>query len=206
MPETIQTIKSAADSAIAFAMSQIGKPYVLGATGPNAWDCSGLIQGAYRAAGVSLSRTTWTQINDGVAVDPANIQPGDLRFPDPGHVQLYIGNGEIIEAANPTVPVRRTKAWGPAWKVRRVTTPGTAPGTPTNPVDATNNIIPASITDTLTQLGSVTNPRFWARIFIGFMGFGLLFVALMGLLFSTDMFAGKVKKLIGDTTGAKIPK
>jgi cell wall-associated NlpC family hydrolase len=91
---------SVAEQAIAFAQKQLGKPYVWGATGPGSFDCSGLTQAAYKAAGISLPRTTYDQVNAGSRVSEANLQPGDLIFffSDVSHVGLYIGNGEMIHA------------------------------------------------------------------------------------------------------------
>jgi cell wall-associated NlpC family hydrolase len=91
---------SVAEQAIAFAQQQLGKPYVWGATGPGSFDCSGLTQAAYKAAGISLPRTTYDQVNVGSRVSEANLQPGDLIFffSDVSHVGLYIGNGEMIHA------------------------------------------------------------------------------------------------------------
>ncbi|MFI7340099.1 NlpC/P60 family protein [Streptomyces sp. NPDC050085] len=99
---------SRAQSAISFAYGALGKPYVWGATGPNAFDCSGLTQAAYRSAGVSLPRTTYAQINAGQRVPKSQLQPGDLVFFYSGisHVGLYIGNGQMIHAPNPSAPVR----------------------------------------------------------------------------------------------------
>ncbi|MEU0103166.1 NlpC/P60 family protein [Streptomyces sp. NPDC006267] len=97
-----------AAQAIAFAHGAIGKPYVWGATGPNAFDCSGLTQAAWKAAGVSLPRTTYTQINAGARVPRSELAPGDLVFFYSGisHVGLYIGGGQMIHAPRPGAPVR----------------------------------------------------------------------------------------------------
>ncbi|MFF9840886.1 NlpC/P60 family protein [Streptomyces sp. NPDC013740] len=97
-----------AAEAVAFAQAQLGKPYVWGATGPSAYDCSGLTQAAWRAAGVSLPRTTYTQINAGRRVSRAELAPGDLVFFYSGisHVGLYIGGGQMIHAPRPGAPVR----------------------------------------------------------------------------------------------------
>ncbi|MEO6794093.1 MAG: C40 family peptidase, partial [Mycobacterium sp.] len=86
--------------------------YVWGATGPDRFDCSGLTQWAYHQAGVPLSRTTYTQIHDGIAVARSQIQPGDLVFPSTGHVQLAIGNNLVVEAphAGATVQISRLGA------------------------------------------------------------------------------------------------
>ncbi|MFJ9827411.1 NlpC/P60 family protein [Streptomyces sp. NPDC101160] len=105
-PLTAPTGRAAA--AIAFAEAQLGKPYVWGATGPSAYDCSGLTQAAWRAAGVSLPRTTYTQINAGRRVSRSELAPGDLVFFYSGisHVGLYIGGGRMIHAPRPGAPVR----------------------------------------------------------------------------------------------------
>ncbi|MZD09389.1 NlpC/P60 family protein [Streptomyces sp. SID5785] len=99
---------SRAAAAVSYAYGALGKPYVWGATGPNAYDCSGLTQAAYRAAGVALPRTTYTQINAGRRIARSQLQPGDLVFFYAGisHVGLYIGNGKMIHAPNPSAPVR----------------------------------------------------------------------------------------------------
>ncbi|MFJ3515248.1 NlpC/P60 family protein [Streptomyces sp. NPDC090131] len=99
---------SRAARAVAFAHSAIGKPYVWGATGPGSFDCSGLTQAAWRSAGVSLPRTTYTQINAGRRVSRDQLAPGDLVFFYSGvtHVGLYIGNGQMIHAPRPGSTVR----------------------------------------------------------------------------------------------------
>ncbi|MFD5412216.1 C40 family peptidase [Streptomyces nojiriensis] len=94
--------------ALAFAYGAIGKPYVWGATGPGSFDCSGLTQAAWRSAGVSLPRTTYTQINAGRRVSRDQLAPGDLVFFYSGvtHVGLYVGNGQMIHAPRPGSTVR----------------------------------------------------------------------------------------------------
>ena len=88
-------------------MAQVGKAYVWGGNGPNAYDCSGLTTAAYKKAGISLPRTSYAQFGVGTAVSLANLQPGDLVFYYSGisHVGMYIGNGKIVHAANPTTGV-----------------------------------------------------------------------------------------------------
>lgn len=99
---------SRASAAVAYAYRKLGSPYVWGATGPDAFDCSGLIQAAYRSAGISLPRTTYAQINAGRRVSRSQLQPGDLVFFYSGisHVGIYVGNGRMIHAPNPSAPVR----------------------------------------------------------------------------------------------------
>lgn len=100
-----------AATAIAYAKAQLGKPYKWGKAGPASFDCSGLTYMAWKAAGVKIPRVTAGQIVTGRRVAKKNLQPGDLVFPVPeiggrGHVQMYIGNGQIIEAAHPGTNVR----------------------------------------------------------------------------------------------------
>ncbi|MGN9759331.1 NlpC/P60 family protein [Streptomyces sp. SD31] len=97
-----------AEKALAFARSQIGKPYVWGATGPDSYDCSGLTQAAWKAAGVDIPRVTYDQVNAGTTVSLSNAQPGDLIFfyDDVTHVGIYIGNGMMIHAPKPGAYVR----------------------------------------------------------------------------------------------------
>ncbi|MFF3616813.1 NlpC/P60 family protein [Streptomyces sp. NPDC002580] len=99
---------SRAAAAVSYAYAKLGSPYVWGATGPDAFDCSGLAQAAYRSAGLSLPRTTYSQINAGQRVSRSELRPGDLVFFYPGitHVGIYVGNGQMIHAPNPSAPVR----------------------------------------------------------------------------------------------------
>lgn len=96
-----------AAAAVKFALAQIGKPYVFGATGPGSYDCSGLTQAAYAAAGITIGRTTWDQDKDGVAVSTSALRPGDLVFYYSGlsHVGMYIGDGKIVHAPHPGASV-----------------------------------------------------------------------------------------------------
>ncbi|MFF8899678.1 NlpC/P60 family protein [Streptomyces lydicus] len=102
------TQSTKAEKALAFARAQIGKPYVWGATGPSSYDCSGLTQAAWKAAGVDLPRTTWDQVKVGQRVATSNLQPGDLVFffDDISHVGMYIGGGKMIHAPHPGADVR----------------------------------------------------------------------------------------------------
>ncbi|MFF3569886.1 C40 family peptidase [Nocardia jiangxiensis] len=104
---------SAAQKAISVALSEQGKPYVYGAEGPYAFDCSGLTQYAAASAGAQIPRTAAQQYQQLPKVNSADIQPGDLIFPaaefnngSPGHVMMYIGNGQCIEAPHTGATVR----------------------------------------------------------------------------------------------------
>ena len=93
-------------AAIAFAKAQIGKPYVFDTAGPDAYDCSGLVYAAYAAAGIHIARTTYQWQQDGPVIPLSQIQPGDLLFSagsdgtpaNPGHVVMYLGGGQVIQA------------------------------------------------------------------------------------------------------------
>ncbi|GAA2515235.1 C40 family peptidase [Streptomyces gobitricini] len=93
---------------VAFAEAQTGKPYVWGATGPSSYDCSGLTQAAWRAAGVDLPRTTWEQARAGTRVRTEDLRPGDLVFfhDDISHVGICKGGGKMIHAPGPGEDVR----------------------------------------------------------------------------------------------------
>ncbi|MVX65257.1 NlpC/P60 family protein [Clostridium chromiireducens] len=92
-----------------YAYKFLGKPYVYGAAGPNAFDCSGLTQFIYNKFGVNISRTTYTQVNEGIKVNRNELRAGDLVFFNTegsiSHVGIYIGNGEFIHAPRSGKPV-----------------------------------------------------------------------------------------------------
>jgi cell wall-associated NlpC family hydrolase len=94
--------------AVAFAYAQLGKPYQWGATGPGSYDCSGLVQAAWAAAGVAIPRTTYEQWAALPHVATLAVQPGDLVFFDGvGHVALYVGGGDIIDAPQTGMNVQK---------------------------------------------------------------------------------------------------
>lgn len=89
--------------AVETAYNELGKPYVWGATGPGQFDCSGLTQHVWAAAGVQLPRTSQEQANSGRAVPVSDIRPGDLvvYFPGATHIGIYVGHGLVIHAPRP---------------------------------------------------------------------------------------------------------
>lgn len=102
-----------AKAALAFAMSQIGDPYVYGGTGPNGWDCSGLVMKSWAAAGVSIPRVVGPQIAAGKAVSMDELQPGDIvAYGDMSHDGLYLGNGRVVHAPRPGKSVEITGLGG----------------------------------------------------------------------------------------------
>jgi cell wall-associated NlpC family hydrolase len=107
--------------AIAYALAQLGKPYIWGGTGPAGYDCSGLVMMAYQAAGITLPRTTFQQVDAGTPVyGLTQLQPGDLPFTagsdgtptDPGHVGMYIGDGVVVQAPETGEPIMLTPLTG----------------------------------------------------------------------------------------------
>ncbi|MEU8192990.1 C40 family peptidase [Microbispora amethystogenes] len=97
-----------AEQAIKVARKHLGDPYVWGATGPRAFDCSGLVQFAWRKAGVKIPRTTWSILSAvKKKVSLARLKPGDLIFTSGGgHVGMYIGNKKVINAPHSGAVVR----------------------------------------------------------------------------------------------------
>jgi cell wall-associated NlpC family hydrolase len=124
---------AAAQTAITFALAQLGKPYLWGAIGPDAYDCSGLTSTSYENAGIKISRHSSDQFSDGALLPVSQAQPGDLLFwaytpSDPStihHVAIYLGNNQIVEAPQDNVPVRiRTVKWTEAQLVQEAVRPG----------------------------------------------------------------------------------
>ena len=111
-PTTVSSVPASgrAAAAVHFAMAQVGKAYVYGAAGPNAYDCSGLTMRAWGMAGVGLPHSSSAQQGSGVRVSECELRPGDLVFyySPVSHVGMYIGNGLIVNAENPSSGVRVT--------------------------------------------------------------------------------------------------
>jgi len=132
-PTTSAAPASVVSAALDFARAQLGKPYVWGATGPDSFDCSGLTQAAYAAAGVRLPRVAQDQWFAGPHVDLGAIQPGDLLFwasdtSAPAtihHVAFYLGGGQILAAPHTgdVVKVEPLYLEGYLGAVRPVATP-----------------------------------------------------------------------------------
>jgi cell wall-associated NlpC family hydrolase len=97
---------ASASVAVSTALAQVGKPYLWGAAGPNAFDCSGLTMFAWAAAGIQLEHYTVAQLQETYPITQAELEPGDLVFYSPpmdypivpGHVAMYIGNGDVVSA------------------------------------------------------------------------------------------------------------
>ncbi len=95
-----------AAAVVAFVRAQLGKAYVMGATGPGAFDCSGLVQAAYRSIGIDLPRVSESQSTAGHQVSLSDLQPGDILYwggaGSAYHVAIYVGGGSFIGAQNPS--------------------------------------------------------------------------------------------------------
>jgi cell wall-associated NlpC family hydrolase len=156
-------------AAISFAEQQLGKPYLWGGTGPDAFDCSGLMMMAYRTAGISIARTSQAQWATETRVPASQVQPGDLVFfagsdgtvTDPGHVGLVIGNGKMIEAYATGFPIRVssyanrgaigfTEPWAGA--------KGTSPASPGGTGSTTTPGAPATPSGGMPTPGSAVTP------------------------------------------------
>jgi peptidoglycan DL-endopeptidase CwlO len=97
-----------ADEAVQFAYAQLGKPYVWGATGPDSYDCSGLVQAAWAAAGISIPRTTYEQWAALPHIPMSDLAPGDLIYYNgESHVAMYVGDGYIIDAPQTGLDVEK---------------------------------------------------------------------------------------------------
>jgi cell wall-associated NlpC family hydrolase len=102
----LATTAVAGDIAVAAARSKLGAPYASGGTGPNTFDCSGLVKWAYQQAGVEVPRTSWSQLSAGTAVPLDQLRVGDvISYSGGGHSALYAGDGQVIHAATTTVEV-----------------------------------------------------------------------------------------------------
>ncbi|MFJ2432196.1 C40 family peptidase [Streptomyces anulatus] len=97
-------VSGSAASIVAFAKAQVGDAYSLGSTGPNSWDCSSLVQAAYRTVGIDLPRVSQSQSTFGTQVSLDNLQPGDILYwggaGSAYHVAIYVGGGEFVGAQN----------------------------------------------------------------------------------------------------------
>ncbi len=96
-----QSNSSVAQTVVSAAQSQVGKPYVWGATGPNAYDCSGLVQYAYSQAGKNVGRTTYQQAGAGQHVAVSQAQAGDILMWGDYHDAIYVGNNQYVHAPQP---------------------------------------------------------------------------------------------------------
>ncbi|MEV6715923.1 C40 family peptidase [Lentzea sp. NPDC051208] len=121
---TVNAPAGAAGAALTFALGQQGKPYVFGSNGPNSWDCSSLMQAAYRSAGVSIPRVTYDQAKVGRGVGRGEVAPGDLiiYYSGQSHVAMAVDGTRAVHASTEGVPVKiaNIDSIGPISVIRRV--------------------------------------------------------------------------------------
>ncbi len=167
---------TAADRAIQFCLQQLGKPYQWGGNGPDAFDCSGLMQQAYKSAGIQIPRVARGQAVTGRAVLIKDAVPGDLVFPyiNYTHVAMFIGNGQVVEAARAGVPIHVVKLYGSAGGVRRIVEGGGAAINDVSVVEPGGipRLSPAG--DVLDIVKTLTNPKSWASVGLLLTGIVLL--------------------------------
>ncbi|WP_328531594.1 NlpC/P60 family protein [Nocardioides sp. NBC_00368] len=108
IPSNLPPPSGRAKVAVDYALAQVGDAYVYGATGTESWDCSGLTMGAWGQAGVSLPHSSSAQYSSGPQVSRDQLAPGDLVFfySPISHVGIYIGNGQMVHASNPSTGVK----------------------------------------------------------------------------------------------------
>lgn len=171
---------AAADQVIAVAMAQRGKPYVFGKVGPDTFDCSGLVVYAYKhGAGINLPHFTGSLWAKGSSVTKASLAPGDLVFPNPSHVGIYIGQGQMVVAPH-TGSVVQVQSVRTVWGARRIITPGTAVGLNVQNLGVQNvSAIPGvdeikaiyGVFQKVNDMASyVSNPKAWMRFAMYFAG------------------------------------
>ena len=165
-----------ADAVIKYGMTQIGDPYVYGAEGPNAFDCSGLMLYVFEHFGIHLPRTAAQQQKYVTPV--SSPRPGDLVFwgAPAHHVALYVGGGKVLSAPHTGAKVRVQDVWGsPTYgRVKGVNTSPTAAA-------AAGAVMPVAlgIDDALTNMASAGRTLLFAGLGLGLVGLGL-WVSLKG--------------------------
>jgi hypothetical protein len=188
--------------------AQLGKKYVWGSAGPNTFDCSGLVQYVYGHHGIKVPRTSAEQAHSGQVIPKGQQQPGDLLFTGDGplgegHVQIFIGGGQIIEAPHTGVPVRVAALnLGRVKNIRRVGGIGGWTGTGSASITSTTGSAQAvsdpfaGITAALGGIGQsfaevsavaetlqkLALPQTWVRIVAGVAGTSLVFFGMWKLI------------------------
>lgn len=201
------------------ALSKLGAVYVWGATGPDVFDCSGLTQWAAKAAGYNISRTTYTQVNDGTPVvgDP---QRGDLVFPSTGHVGIALGGDQMVHAPETGDVVKISKYWTKPYAIRRL---GPNTGNP-GEVSSSGNYGASSAVDVNNIIGgsdsrigkvfevikgfaafatALGNGNLWKRVSMAILG-GLLLLFGIGFLGYSTLFGSNLPGKVSSTVKAAV--
>lgn len=175
--------KTLADIAIGYALAQLGKPYLWGGVGPNAYDCSGLTSKAYAAAGVTIPRTAAMQMRTGKSVP--NIEsalPGDLIFPyvNGSHVTMYLGNGQQVEAPTAGKNVQVSRIYKTAGGIKRIVEGGgtavNVAGTNPPPGGGAAPGLPTTIGEIMNVMDTLSNPKKWGSLAL--IGIGVAFIGI----------------------------
>lgn len=176
-----------ASRVILAAQSQLGKPYVWGAVGPDSFDCSGLIMWACKQAGIPVVGrwTTYTMITQGDEVKQADMKPGDWVFPDLEHVGIYIGGNQMLHAPQPGDVVKTSSVYK-FWRARRYYAPMTVlKGMENQPVVVTPGSVAGDILDKVNPFDDILkwmgDKNNWVRIGMGLGGGVALTLALISV-------------------------
>ncbi|WP_329109834.1 C40 family peptidase [Micromonospora sp. NBC_01699] len=102
---TVKPPSGAAGTVVSYALAQVGKRYVYGASGPNSFDCSGLVAASYARVGIKLPHQSGAIASRGKRVPAGQWRPGDVIY-TPGHVAIYLGNNRMVAATKPSTGVR----------------------------------------------------------------------------------------------------
>lgn len=170
-----KTTQAGRDKLVKIALSMLGKPYLWGGSGPNAFDCSGLVMWAFSQIGVSLPHYTGSQVGQGKHVNIANIQPGDTVYTNygerahgtggpgvPGHVGIYVGGGMVEQAPHTGDVVKRTPLSqfiaGGRYEIRDFFPPGT-PASERLKKPPPPPILPQQLLDQISRFGTEASTR-----------------------------------------------
>ena len=187
MPSTTSSAGDRIEAAIAFAHAQEGKRYVWATAGPNTYDCSGLVYRAFQHAGYAFKGrpTTYSLVGMGTAVKKNDLRRGDLIFPNPGHVQIYLGGGKVVEAASSHLPRNkpiRTAGMSGFWRARRLIN-GAAIITSENDQQASGQSGTGNQNDALVgavsgALDWAADAKHWYNLLMIILGILLILIAL----------------------------
>jgi cell wall-associated NlpC family hydrolase len=187
MPSTTADVTDRVEAAISFAIAQTGKRYVWASSGPNTYDCSGLVYRAFQHAGYKFNGrpTTYSLVGMGIPVRRDQLRRGDLIFPNPGHVQIYLGGGRVVEAASPRLPrnqqIRQAGMSG-FWRARRLLqgsiqiTQSESGTTQTSPAPSgQNDVLMQSLSGALDW---AADSKHWLNLLMIILGILLMIIAL----------------------------
>jgi len=118
-PISYSSTSTRAQTVIRYALAQVGKQYCWAGNGPYCFDCSGLVKAAFARIGIWLPHQSGSMLRYGVRVSRSSLRPGDIVWPQYGHVAIYLGNNRIVHASNPRTDVLVSSLYG-FYTARRV--------------------------------------------------------------------------------------